>query len=56
MERKTDKSYTASIKFDKRLYAQDIKGSKAHAEMLANQGILTVEESKLIGGGLEQIR
>ena len=56
MERKTDKSYTSSIKFDKRLYAQDIKGSKAHAEMLANQGILTVEESKLICGGLEQIR
>ena len=56
MERKTDKSYTSSIKFDKRLYAQDIKGSKAHAEMLANQGILTLEESKLICGGLEQIR
>jgi len=56
MERKSDKSYTSSIKFDKRLYTQDIKGSKAHAEMLGNQGILTVEESKLICDGLEQIR
>ncbi len=56
MERKSDKSYTSSIKFDKRLYTQDIKGSKAHAEMLGNQGILTVEESKLICEGLEQIR
>ena len=53
MERK---SYTSSIKFDKRLYAQDIKGSKVHAEMLGNQGILTGEESKLICDGLEQIR
>ena len=56
MERKLDKSYTSSIKFDKRLYVQDIKGSKVHAEMLGNQGILTIEESGLICDGLEQIR
>ena len=56
MERQSDKLYTSSIKFDKRLYKQDIKGSKVHAEMLGNQGILTVEESKLICDGLEQIR
>ncbi|MCE8421779.1 argininosuccinate lyase, partial [Rhodovulum sulfidophilum] len=30
----------ASIGFDKRLYAQDIRGSRAHAAMLAAQGIL----------------
>ena len=29
----------ASIGFDKKLYAQDIRGSKAHATMLAHQGI-----------------
>jgi len=31
----------ASIGFDKRLYAQDIEGSRAHAAMLAAQGIIT---------------
>ena len=31
----------ASISFDKKLYAQDIAGSKAHATMLATQGIIT---------------
>ena len=31
----------ASIGFDKRLYAQDIAGSKAHAQMLAKQGIIS---------------
>lgn len=30
----------ASIGFDKKLYAQDIRGSKAHAEMLSHQGII----------------
>lgn len=45
----------ASLPFDKRLYAQDIKGSKAHAEMLAKQEILTQEESKKIINGLDDI-
>ena len=36
--------FNASISFDKRLYAQDIKGSMAHVMMLAKQGILTEEE------------
>ncbi|HLN26041.1 MAG TPA: argininosuccinate lyase, partial [Patescibacteria group bacterium] len=31
----------ASIDFDKRLYAQDIRGSKAHCAMLVRTGILT---------------
>ena len=34
----------ASIGFDKKLYAQDIRGSKAHATMLAHQGIISVED------------
>ena len=45
----------ASIGFDKRLYAQDIAGSAAHARMLAAAGILTVEERDAILAGLERI-
>lgn len=45
----------ASIDVDKRLYSQDIAGSKAHAAMLAAQGILTVEENAAIQSGLDQI-
>ena len=32
--------YTASVFFDKRMAAQDIRGSLAHARMLARQGII----------------
>lgn len=46
----------ASVPVDRRLYAQDIRGSEAHAEMLAKQGIITAEEAALITGGLEQIK
>ena len=42
----------ASIGFDKRLYAQDIAGSRAHAAMLAATGILTSSDAKAIGEGL----
>ncbi|EKX59416.1 Argininosuccinate lyase [Rhodobacter sp. AKP1] len=42
----------ASIGFDKRLYAQDIRGSRAHAAMLAAQGILTSRDAEAIGEGL----
>ncbi len=40
--------FSESISFDYRLYRQDIRGSQAHAKMLANQGILTAEESEKI--------
>jgi argininosuccinate lyase len=46
----------ASIGFDKRLYAQDIAGSKAHARMLAAAGILSAAESDAIVAGLERIQ
>jgi argininosuccinate lyase len=46
----------ASIGFDKRLYAQDIKGSQAHAAMLARQGIITGDEAAAIIKGLDQVR
>ncbi len=42
----------ASIGFDRRLYAQDIAGSRAHAAMLAAQGILTPNDAEAIGKGL----
>lgn len=46
----------ASIGFDKRFYAQDIAGSKAHAAMLARQGVISPDEAKTIIGGLEQVK
>ncbi|MEL7256851.1 MAG: argininosuccinate lyase [Pseudomonadota bacterium] len=42
----------ASIGFDKRLAAQDIKGSRAHAAMLARTGILTDSDAEAIREGL----
>ena len=42
----------ASIGFDQRLYAQDIRGSRAHAAMLAATGILSDSDAKAIGEGL----
>ncbi|WP_298283693.1 argininosuccinate lyase [Acidocella sp.] len=46
----------ASIGFDAKLWAQDIAGSKAHAAMLAKQGILTPEDESAIQAGLDAIR
>jgi len=45
----------ASIGFDKKLYAQDIRGSKAHAEMLAHQGIISADDKEKIVHGLDTI-
>jgi argininosuccinate lyase len=45
----------ASISFDKRLYAQDIAGSLAHSEMLADQGIISAADQKKIAHGLNTI-
>ncbi|THV22481.1 argininosuccinate lyase [Peteryoungia ipomoeae] len=45
----------ASIGFDKKLYAQDIRGSKAHATMLAHQGIISGEDKDKILHGLDTI-
>jgi argininosuccinate lyase len=47
--------FTASVNFDKRLYRQDIRGSIAHAEMLAKVGVLTEEEKNAIQNGLREI-
>ena len=48
--------FNASLPFDKKLYAEDIKGSIAHATMLAKQGILTQDEADQIAKGLLQIK
>ncbi len=47
--------FNASISFDRRFYAQDIRGSIAHVMMLAKQGILTEEERQKMISGLEGI-
>jgi argininosuccinate lyase len=44
-----------SIDVDQHLYAQDIAASKAHAAMLAAQGIITANDAKNITGGLDTI-
>ena len=45
----------ASISFDKAMAPQDIRGSKAHAEMLAKQGIISKADTKAILGGLDDV-
>ena len=47
--------FNASIDIDKRMWKQDIKGSIAHAKMLAKQGILSAADEELIVSGLESI-
>jgi argininosuccinate lyase len=47
--------FTASVGFDRRLFREDIRGSIAHAEMLARAGILTGPERDAIQSGLETI-
>jgi len=48
-------TFTASVGFDRRLYGYDIQGSIAHANMLANVGILTADECTRIVAGLQAI-
>jgi argininosuccinate lyase len=46
----------ASIDIDKRLWAEDIAGSKAHCAMLVAQNILSPQDGAAIAAGLDQIR
>ena len=48
-------AFTASVKFDQRLYRYDILGSRAHARMLEKVGVLSNTELDSILSGLEQI-
>ena len=55
---KTEKladDFNSSIRFDSRMYRQDITGSMAHASMLAEQGIISNEDAETLIVGLEQI-
>lgn len=45
----------ASIPFDKRMWRQDIRGSRAHVAMLGQQGIVAPDDAAAIGAGLEQV-
>lgn len=47
--------FTASHEFDRRLATQDIRGSRAHADMLAATGVLTEVECAAIHQGLDQV-
>ena len=46
----------ASIDYDRKLYRQDIEGSKAHVRMLAAREIVAVEDAEKIAHGLDTIR
>ncbi len=47
--------FGASLPVDKAMYHQDIAGSKAHARMLANQGVISEEDAQKIREGLDAI-
>ncbi len=47
--------YTESISFDSVMYKQDIAGSKAHAQVLGEQGILTADEADALIRGLDRV-
>ncbi len=54
-QKSTDKKvddFNSSIRFDARMYKEDIKGSVAHAKMLGKQGIIEKEDSEKIVNGL----
>ncbi len=48
-------AFTESISFDRRLYAHDIAGSIAHAQMLADVGLITPDECQQLIHGLQAI-
>ena len=50
------KRYTASVTFDRRLAFHDIRGSLAHARMLAQQGIIGKDDLAAIERGMAAIK
>ena len=50
------KRYTASVDFDRRMWRQDIRGSLAHARMLARQGIIGAGDLIDIERGMEAVQ
>ena len=58
-EKATDKDvndYNSSLHFDCKMYSQDIEGSIAHSQMLAKQGVISVEDAESIKSGLLSIK
>lgn len=53
-DRRVDR-FSESISFDHRLYAQDVRGSIAHAEMLSKVGLITADECQAISKTLTEI-
>lgn len=47
--------FGASLEVDKNMAQQDIRGSRAHARMLAEQGVISKDDQKAIDAGLEDI-
>ncbi len=47
--------FNSSIRFDHKMYKQDIQGSVAHAKMLAKQGIITADDAEKIIDGLMSV-
>ena len=45
----------ASLPFDKRMWRQDVRGSKAHAAMLAAQGIVSPDNAAAMAAGLDRV-
>ncbi|MDX1292274.1 MAG: lyase family protein, partial [Hyphomonas sp.] len=45
----------ASLDIDRRMAAEDIAGSRAHADMLAEMGIISADDNDAIQGGLDKI-
>ena len=54
-DRRVEK-FTESVSFDRRLYAHDIRGSVAHAQMLAKVGLISADECQRIEQALGEIR
>ncbi len=54
--KETVAQYTESCSYDKALATHDIAGSKAHARMLARQGVLTSDEARVLTEGLDTVQ
>ncbi|MEG2769927.1 MAG: argininosuccinate lyase, partial [Oscillospiraceae bacterium] len=52
---KRTNDFNSSVRFDARMYKDDITGSIVHSEMLAKQGIISAEDKTLIHKGLLNI-
>ncbi len=47
--------FNSSIRFDQRMYREDIQGSLAHAKMLGDTGVISPEDAEAIAQGLKDL-